>query len=1271
MHVGDVVANRFVLEKKAGAGGMGVVFRALDTSTGSPVALKAVLGWEHEFDRFEREVAALIRIQHSRVVRYIAHGGEGDERYLAMEWLDGEDLAQRLAHGPLNLENTLQVVRGIAEGLDALHAADIVHRDVKPSNVFLVRGALEEAKLLDLGIARTHDVAWTLTATGSLLGTPAYMAPEQARGEIVDTRADLFSLGCVFYECLVGRSPFAAAHPVASLARLLVEDAPTLRDSGVSVPPGVEKIIESLLARDKDKRFDSAQRLLQALDRLDNLQSALPPMRQSLTLGEQQIVSIVLTRSAGVADDTAPSRFPNGTGERVQSIAGVHGARVQQLPNGSYLAVFTSATSPRDHAANAATFALELAALWPQDAIALTTGRGEISARLPVGAAIDRAVDLLRSNQPGIVVDSVSATLLEGRFTFAPDEIPCRLSGTVNGRDHRRRVAGKTSLFVGREREIAAITAALRTCIDEPMASVVLVTAPAGTGKSRLIDEVLQGTALWEGITLSFVGNCDMMNASARYGVLARAVRAGIDDPEGDSNARYTGLVQRIRTNCLSDDVERLTELVAESCGLLDGKNVSPALSMLRDNPLLLADAIAEAWCAWLDAESQQGAVMFVLEDVHWGDRPTFNLLERVLRVLPDRPIFVLATARPEVHDLFPNLWAERGVQEIRLGRIPSRSAERLVKRFLGTRATEEMIKRIVDRSGGHPFVLEELVRAALADPSRFDEVPETVLGLLQARFFKQSERARAALRAASILGPSFWLQGVERLLGDTSLGAEFDELVRGEFIERTRKSKFPGHVEYTFRHALVRDAAYAMLTELDRQTGHLLAGEWLESTGERESLVLAQHFDRGKALDRAASWYHRAAEVALEGSDLGRAIQWAQRAIECGRQGEDLAFTELLLADAKYGKSDMVGAFEHAMSGRARLSPKSDAWFSATSLLIGSFGQRALNEDVLRELERAIAETTSPPTDAQLICIARGIGQYVWVSRDRMEPFHARLLELAAQTKPGPLARGWLARVSSEMVPHRWHMAAEIAEQCGVAAREFEQGGAMRDAMMAQLFKVIQLAFTERTQEALEIIQKVGADIAKRGLTYLDYFAKLAHAMVLFYAGQDQACLALIEPRLAAFRHSVRLYCSGHTLVALIALDARDPEKALASSKELIAVENISDSGRFSAYGLHALVLTALGRIDEAIAWGERAFEYDTPGFMDPFGEVTYIGLAEAFLAHGDRVRARAIVERFWNMFLTMPLDHESYPRRRIFRQLAALAEMFELPRTPKQPSN
>jgi serine/threonine protein kinase len=136
-----------------------------------------------------------------------------------MEWLDGEDLSRRLRRSRLSLDETLRLVTGVAEALGAAHARGIIHRDLKPSNLFLVGGRPEQVKLVDFGIAQLGDLS-RMTRTGMALGTPAYMAPEQARGDdSLDLRADLFSLGCVLFECVTGQSAFKGAHVVALLRR--------------------------------------------------------------------------------------------------------------------------------------------------------------------------------------------------------------------------------------------------------------------------------------------------------------------------------------------------------------------------------------------------------------------------------------------------------------------------------------------------------------------------------------------------------------------------------------------------------------------------------------------------------------------------------------------------------------------------------------------------------------------------------------------------------------------------------------------------------------------------------------------------------------------------------------------------------------------------------------------------------------------------------------------------------------------------------------------
>ncbi|MBL8969794.1 MAG: serine/threonine protein kinase, partial [Myxococcales bacterium] len=351
MKIGDVIAGRFVLERRAGAGGMGVVFRAQDTVSGAPAAIKLVVGSAAELERFAREVSLLAQLDHPRVVRYLAHGEAGEARYLAMEWLEGEDLAHRLTRGPLALADALAVLRGVAEALVALHAQGVVHRDIKPGNVFLPAGECTAIKLLDLGVARPRELAWNLTGTGVTIGTPAYMAPEQARGEPVDARADLFSLGCLIFECLSGRSPFHAEHPIAAFARMLVEDAPRLADIGVAAPPALEALLAAMLAKDPAARPVDARAVLLALDTWSGrLPSAHGPA-PAITGAEQRIVTLVLTRPA---TDSSQTLLPQESGDlerRVRAIAATHRARLERLPNGSFLAFFSGAGAPTDHAA--------------------------------------------------------------------------------------------------------------------------------------------------------------------------------------------------------------------------------------------------------------------------------------------------------------------------------------------------------------------------------------------------------------------------------------------------------------------------------------------------------------------------------------------------------------------------------------------------------------------------------------------------------------------------------------------------------------------------------------------------------------------------------------------------------------------------------------------------------------------------------------------------------------------------------------------------------
>lgn len=256
LHRGDILEDRFVIDRLAGAGGMGEVYKALDRKTGGLVAVKVLRGdGAADLARFEREARILRGIDDPHVVRHIAQGSapSGDP-YLVMEWLDGEDLSRRLRRGPFEFVESISLCADIADALGILHDLGIVHRDLKPSNVFLVRDAERKIKLLDFGIAWAR-ASTRVTATGTIIGTLGYMAPELANGtEEGDERADIFALGCLLFECLTGEQAYVATNPMAMLSKLLFEQPPRLKARMPGIPDEIDALVGRFMSSDRDER---------------------------------------------------------------------------------------------------------------------------------------------------------------------------------------------------------------------------------------------------------------------------------------------------------------------------------------------------------------------------------------------------------------------------------------------------------------------------------------------------------------------------------------------------------------------------------------------------------------------------------------------------------------------------------------------------------------------------------------------------------------------------------------------------------------------------------------------------------------------------------------------------------------------------------------------------------------------------------------------------------------------------------------------------------
>jgi len=287
-----LIAGRFRLQEIVASGGMGEVYRARDVMSHVQVCVKLLRAHEdRDSQRFVQEAKILSGLEHPAIVRYLAHGVVDEDRYLVMEWLDGEDLSRRLERAPLGLADMICLLKQAAEALAYAHAQDVIHRDIKPHNLFLREGKIDQLKLLDFGIARMVNADRRLTLTGNLVGTPGYLAPETIDGAgIVDGRADVFSLGCVAHECMTGKPTFRGHEPGVLLAKLMLEDAPHLCELLPEVPRAVGDMVARMLSKNPERRPTAIQvlRTLVSLGELGLSQQAQATAKESqITIAEQ------------------------------------------------------------------------------------------------------------------------------------------------------------------------------------------------------------------------------------------------------------------------------------------------------------------------------------------------------------------------------------------------------------------------------------------------------------------------------------------------------------------------------------------------------------------------------------------------------------------------------------------------------------------------------------------------------------------------------------------------------------------------------------------------------------------------------------------------------------------------------------------------------------------------------------------------------------------------------------------------------------------------
>lgn len=1291
---GTLFANRFALERIAGSGGMGTVYRARDRFTGDFVALK-LLHLDRaelaEAERFRREAQLLAELRHSGIVSYVAHGQTPDgQSYLAMEWLEGTDLAQRLSHGPLPLRDALLLIQRAAEALTVAHQRGIIHRDLKPTNLFLPSGDIQRVKLLDFGIARRSGVTQALTRTGLILGTPEYMAPEQARGSRELTpAADVFSLGCVLYECLTGEPPFVADHITGVLVRILFEEPAPVAVRRTGIPESVSELVRKMLHKDAAQRLADASVLTAAIADLGefperpHLQTLTPPRKavSSFAESEQVLFSVVIASpkeeaaQGGVTVEPGSQALDEQGQQALHNALSALGVMVHQLAGSTLVVTVPQVGSATDQATLAARAALLIKKHWPGAAVSLATGRGSQQGQAAIGEVVDRAVHHLRRRDPrsatpapftsGIWLDDLSARLLEPHFSLASVSDGMLLTGEGKDADASRPLLGKPTPCVGREAELCTLEALFTSCIDNGEARAALITAPPGIGKSRLRHEFLRRVAQRREPLTIVSGRGELISAGAPYGILGQALRRLCHLSGSEPLSQQQALLwERLGQHVPPADQKRVVTFLGELAGVPFPSEGNASLLAAREDPRIMRARACRAFLDWLRVDCQAAPVLLVLDDLHWGDALSVALLDEALHELRGAPLLILALARPEIHEIFPKLWQSHQRQDIPLKGLSKKSCERLIYKVLGRQLEPAVVSRLIEQSTGNALFLEELIRAAAE--GTINEQPITVLAMLQARIGQFNAGPRKVLRAASVFGQRFRPSGVAAVLGLPKTAPDVESwlttLVDAELIEPHSESGLTGEIEYGFRHVLMRDAAYSLLTDSDLATGHLLAGKFLAAAGETEAAVLAGHFERGGETALAAHYFSLAAEHALDRFALELALRHVERGIACGAQGSLLGTLRAVEAMACSFLGHLNRVYAAGNVALPLVSPGSRAWCRTigrmlTISLIGPPEWRAQFPMLAAQLLQTEPEADAESLFAEAISLSI-TGPCNVVPPAPLMPGMERLEQLCnGAAERNPTMRRFLLYARSNLARHVFPSPWKVAQYSQEGVALCQQAGDIYiesyitvwdiAAVWAELGDperaIAQLRSYLTTAQKTQLLIPIGG--AKLNLASLlvgtDDPAQLEQASALAHE-----TIGLLGPLAHVKGHA-------HDIWARVQLHRGQPAAAEADARLACRTLAAMPSYFPTCHATLIRVLLAQGRAEEATEEAEQTLR-----LIQHFGglgqsEVELrLAISQAFYAAGDRQRANTelqetlrqiklraddILDPFWrNSYLT-----------------------------------
>ncbi|MFW5925698.1 MAG: protein kinase domain-containing protein [Myxococcota bacterium] len=959
--------GRYRVLRRLGKGGMAEVFLA--RSTGAEgieklLVVKRVLPSFAQSARFiamfTSEAKVAVRLNHPNIVQVYGFEQVGDQFLLAMEYVDGMDLGRLLGHCRSRRVRMPHAVAAymameVAKGLDYAHnrrdddgePLEIVHRDVSPQNVLLTAEGV--VKIADFGVAKARRMS---EEPGVLKGKVAYMAPEQARGETVDRRSDVYSLGVLLAELLLGRPVYPQGDQLALLERVRRGDLPLPRPLATTVPDDLERVVRRATALDPEERFQSARSFAGALGRWlhaqDDMHDAETVERFLARMAPREVPSAAMvappepTATLGSLAErevrehrpvvVVSGRLPTGdeTGADIDRIE----IWVRRVLDDIAYKTEAALSWPREGEAHHFRFVLGLGAPSLHDpltavrlaldvrealeglsadlltplvgALAVSRGvlrtsrdaRGRLLRYEPADDVLEVTDGLCEAAEPGEVLVSGEVYRLVRRvYGFDHDgtrtvdlgepagpEAPRRVRAYrlrgARTREERAADVGAVGELIGRRAERQRLREAYEQAVQSRRTVFVAVTGEVGVGKTALVAGALREMAPSPRVlrTEGAFGTIDLPFAAT-----AELVREalGIDDDSPPDECRQR-LVRGVRA--LIDDSSRGDAVIGGLESLL-----IPAAEEAGEPDAERSVRIKRS-VEWLvSALAQRGPMVVWVDALQWIDASSLDVVRLMLQRTYDAPVLVVLAGRPEPR-VAPALASVPRVEVSELADGDERRAL-IQRRFDGAEVPEDVSRAILERAGGNPYFLIELVEALLErDEVRIEidagvrrvvrrtagpfALPATVEGVLAARLAELGREEREAARWLAVAGPGMTATDLAALAGaDLSRGLE--DLVARGLVDRR-----PGGA-YGFPNAVVRHVAYDTTDPDDRLRMHRRTAGYLREMGRAAPAAqMARHLELSGDRVGAADAYVDGARGAARSHSDSEAFRLYGRAL-------------------------------------------------------------------------------------------------------------------------------------------------------------------------------------------------------------------------------------------------------------------------------------------------------------------------------------------------------------------------------------------------------